>query len=152
MKQWFEGSIKYEKVMENGMEKKVTEKYLIDALSCTEAEARLVKEMTPFISGEFRTVSVKEAKYSEVFTSDEESADKWFKCKISFIALDEKSGADKKTYTQVLVQAADLRDVVKKLDEGMKGTLADYTIESVADSKIMDVYFYENMNVYFYES
>lgn len=144
MKQWFEGSIKYEKVMENGMEKKVTEKYLIDALSCTEAEARLVKEMTPFISGEFRTVSVKEAKYSEVFTSDEESADKWFKCKIAFITLDEKSGADKKTYTQVLVEAADLRDVAKKLDEGMKGTLADYIIESVADSKIMDVYFYES--------
>lgn len=144
MKQWFEGSIKYEKVMENGMEKKVTEKYLIDALSCTEAEARLVKEMTPFVSGEFRTVSVKEAKYSEVFTSDEESADKWFKCKIAFITLGEKSGADKKTYTQVLVQAADLRDVAKKLDEGMKGTLADYIIESVADSKIMDVYFYES--------
>lgn len=144
MHTWFEGSIKYEKMMENGMEKKVTEKYLIDALSCTEAEARLVKEMTPFISGEFRTVSVKEAKYSEVFTSDEESADKWFKCKIAFIALDEKSGADKKTYTQVLVQSADLRDVVKKLDEGMKGTLADYIIESVADSKIMDVYFYES--------
>lgn len=144
MKQWFEGSIKYEKVMENGIEKKVTEKYLIDALSCTEAEARLVEEMTPFISGEFRTVSVKEAKYSEVFTSDEESADKWFKCKIAYIALDEKSGADKKTYTQVLVEAADLRDAVKKLDEGMKGTLADYIIESVADSKIMDVYFYES--------
>lgn len=144
MKQWFESSIKYEKVMENGMEKKVTEKYLIDALSCTEAEARLVQEMTPFISGEFRTASVKEAKYSEVFTSDEESADQWFKCKIAFISLDEKSGADKKTYTQVLVKAADLRDAVKKLDEGMKGTLADYIIESVADSKIMDVYFYES--------
>jgi len=143
MRQWFEGSIKYEKVMENGKEKKVTEKYLIDALSCTEAEARLVEEMTPFISGEFKTVSVKEAKYSEVFTSEEEAADIWFKCKLAFITLDEKTGMEKKTMTQMLVQAVDLRDAVKKLDEGMKGTMADYTIESVADSKIWDVYFYE---------
>ena len=143
MHTWFEGSIKYEKFMENGKEKKVTEKYLIDALTCTEAEARLVEEMTPFISGEFKTVSVKEAKYSEVFTSDEEAADLWFKCKLAFITLDEKTGMEKKTMTQILVQAADLRDAVKKLDEGMKGTMADYTIESVSDSKIWDVYFYE---------
>lgn len=143
MHTWFEGSIKYEKLMENGKEKKVTEKYLIDALTCTEAEVRLVEEMTPFISGEFKTVSVKEAKYSEVFTSDEEAADLWFKCKLAFITLDEKTGMEKKTMTQILVQAADLRDAVKKLDEGMKGTMADYTIESVSDSKIWDVYFYE---------
>ena len=137
---WFECSIRYEKVMENGMNKKVTEKHLVDALSFTEAEARIIEEMTPFISGEFTVADIKRANYSELFHCDEESADRWFKCKLFFITLDEKSGAEKKTSTQVLVQASDLRDAVKKLDEGMKGTMADYQIASVAETAIMDVY------------
>ena len=142
MHTWFECKIRYEKVMENGMNKKVTESYLVDALSFTEAEARIIEEMTPFISGEFTISDIKRANYSELFPSDEESADRWFKCKLIFITLDEKSGAEKKTSTQVLVQAADLRDAVKKLDEGMKGTMADYQIASVAETAIMDVYPY----------
>ncbi len=139
MHTWFECKIRYERVMENGMNKKVTEPYLVDALSFTEAEARIIEEMTPFISGEFTISDIKRANYSELFPSDEESADRWFKCKLIFITLDEKSGAEKKTSTQVLVQAADLRDAVKKLDEGMKGTMADYQIASVAETAIMGV-------------
>ncbi len=143
MHTWFECKIRYEKVMENGMQKKVTEPYLVDALSFTEAEARIIEEMTPFISGEFTVSDIKRANYSELFPSDEESADRWFKCKLIFITLDEKSGAEKKTSTQVLVQAADLRDAVKKLDEGMKGTMADYQIGMVAETSIVDVFPYE---------
>ena len=131
MHTWFECKIRYEKVMENGMQKKVTEPYLVDALSFTEAEARIIEEMTPFISGEFTVSDIKRANYSELFPSDEESADRWF-----------KSGAEKKTSTQVLVQAADLRDAVKKLDEGMKGTMADYQIGMVSETPLMDVYPY----------
>lgn len=142
MHTWFECKIRYERVMENGMNKKVTEPYLVDALSFTEAEARIIEEMAPFISGEFTISDIKRANYSELFPSDEESADRWFKCKLIFITLDDKSGAEKKTSTQVLVQAADLRDAVKKLDEGMKGTMADYQIASVAETAIMDVYPY----------
>lgn len=142
MHNWFECKIRYEKTMENGMNKKVTEPYLVDALSFTEAEARIIEEMTPFISGEFTVSDIKRANYSELFPSEEEAADRWFKCKLVFITLDEKSGAEKKTSTQVLVQAADLRDAVKKLDEGMKGTMADYQIASVAETAIMDVYPY----------
>ena len=132
MHTWFECKIRYEKTMENGMNKKVTEPYLVDALSFTEAEARIIEEMTPFISGEFTVSDIQRANYSELFP----------KCKLVFITLDEKSGAEKKTSTQVLVQAADLRDAVKKLDEGMKGTMADYQIASVAETAIMDVYPY----------
>ena len=142
MHTWFECKIRYEKTMENGMNKKVTEPYLVDALSFTEAEARIIEEMTPFISGEFTVSDIKRANYSELFPSEEDTADRWFKCKLFFITLDEKSGAEKKTSTQVLVQAADLRDAVKKLDEGMKGTMADYKIASVAETAIMDVYPY----------
>lgn len=142
MHTWFECKIRYEKVMENGMNKKVTESYLVDALSFTEAESRIIEEMVPFISGEFTVSDIKRANYSELFPSEEEAADRWFKCKLVFITLNEKSCAEKKTSTHVLVQAADLRDAVKKLDEGMKGTMADYQIASVAETAIMDVYPY----------
>ena len=157
MHNWFECSIRYEKVAENGMNRKVTEAYLVDALSFTEAEARIIEEMNPYINGEFTVSGVKRAGYSELFPSEEDAADRWFKCKLFFITLDEKSGAEKKTPTTVLVQASDLRDAVKKLDEGMKGTLADYVIGSVGrqlqgsfdsvvgrapDPAIMDVYPY----------
>lgn len=140
MHTWFECKIRYEKTMENGMVKKVNEPYLVDALSFTEAEARIIEEIIPFVTGEFTVSDIKRANYSELFPSEEEAADKWFKCKLIFIMLDEKSGAEKKSSTQVLVQAADLRDAVKKLDEGMKGTMADYQIGMVTETPIMDVY------------
>lgn len=140
---WFECKIRYEKVMENGMNKKVTEPYLVDALSFTEAEARIIEEITPYISGEFTVSDIKRANYSEIFTSDEDSADKYYKCKLAFITLDEKSMAEKKTMTSVLVQASDLRDAVKKLDEGMKGTMADYQQCSITETSIMDIYPYK---------
>lgn len=143
MNTWFECKIRYEKTTENGLQKKVSEKYLFDSLSFTESEGRCIEEMTPFISGEFTVSDIKRANYSEIFFSDEVSADKYFKCKLYFITIDEKSGAEKKTATNILVQAADLRDAVKKLDEGMKGTMADYVIASVAETDVMDVYKYE---------
>ena len=80
MHNWFTCKIRYEKVAENGMNKKVTEPYLVDALSFTEAESRIIEEMTPFISGEFEVSGVAKANYNELFPSEEESADRWFKC------------------------------------------------------------------------
>lgn len=143
MHTWFQCNIRYEKVMENGINKKVTEPYLVDALSYTEAEARIIKEITPYISGEFTVSDIKRANFSELFTSDEDAADRYFKCKLFFITLDEKTECEKRVSTNVLVQAADLRDAVKKLDEGMKGTMADYVIASVSETLIMDIYPYE---------
>jgi len=143
MHTWFEVKIRYEKTMENGMNKKVTEPYLFDALSFTESEGKCIKELEPFITGEFTVADIKRANFSEIFFSDEETADRWFKSKLLFITLDEKSGAEKKTATNVLIQAADLRDAVKKLDEDMKGTMADYQIASIAETAIMDVFPYK---------
>ena len=125
------------------MTKKVNERYLVDALNFTEAEARIIEEIRPFITGEFIVSDIKRGNYSELFSSDEEAADRWFKCKLMFITLDERSGAEKKTSVQILVQAADVRDAGKKLDEGMKGTMADYQIASIAETAIMDVFFYQ---------
>ena len=142
MHTFFEVRVRYEKVMETGTNKQVTEPYLIDALSFTEAEARIIEEMKPFISGEFKVKAVKQANYSELFFSNDKNADIWYKAKLAFVTLDEKSGAEKKTYTNILIQALDLRDAVKKLDENMKGTLVDYRIVSISETKIIDVYMY----------
>ena len=143
LKTWFECRIRYEKTMENGMNKKVTEPYLVDALSFTEAEARIIEEMAPFISGEFTVRDIKRANYSELFYTEDVQADRWFKSRLAFITLDAKNGAEKKTFQNVLVQASDLRDAVKKLDEGMKGSLVDYAIMLMKETDIMDVYAYE---------
>ena len=132
--------------MENGTNKMVTEPYLVDALSHSEAEARIIEEMEPYLSGEFTVAGIVPAKYSDVFFSEDTNADRWFKCKLTFITLDERTGAEKRTSTNVLVQASDLRDAVKKLDEGMKGSMADYIISSIAETEIMDVYQYEAKN------
>lgn len=143
MGNWFECKICYKKVLENGLEKTVTESYIVDALSFSEAEAKIIREMAVFISGEFEVSDIKKAKYSEIFTTKMESADRWFKVKLQFITLDEKSGVEKKTSSNVLVQAADLRDAIKKLDAGMKETMVDYIISSVVETMIMDVYPYK---------
>ena len=142
-KNWFECKIRYEKTMENGVEKKVTEPYLVDAFSFTEAEGRIIEEITPFISGEFNVMDIKRANYSEVHPSTDSNADRWFKFKLQFIVLDEKSGKEKKTPCFVLVQAADFKDAVRKLEENMKGSMADYIIASCNETAYMDVYFYK---------
>ena len=143
MNEWFECKIKYEKTMDNGQVKKVTEPYLVDAINFTEAEKRIIEEMTPFMTGEFQVTDIKRARYAELFETPGDEADRWFKCKLTFVTLDEKSGAEKKTSQNVLVQAGDLRGAIKRLDEGMKGSMMDYVISSVAETPIMDVYHYQ---------
>ena len=139
---WFETKVRYSKMGENGVEKKVTESYLVDALSCTEAEARTLKEMEPYITGEFTVSDIKQAKYSEIFLDEADSADRFFKCKVVFITLDEKSGNEKESSTNMLVQASDLREAIKSLDKGMEGSMADYRIKGVNETNIMDVFLY----------
>ena len=138
MHSWFECKVSFEKVLENGMQKKVTEPYLVDALSFTEAEARIIEEIRPFISGEFTVTDIKRARLSELFFN--ENGDRFYKIKVYFITLDEKSGAEKKTAAQMLAQACTLKEAIAVLEAGMKGTMADYTIASVTETMLMDVF------------
>jgi small-conductance mechanosensitive channel len=125
-------------MMENGVKKKVTEPYLVDALSFTEAEARIIEEIKHYVSGEFNVTDIKRAKLAELFFN--EKGDRYYKIKVNFITLDDKSGAEKKTAVQMMAQASDLKDAIAVLEEGMKGTMADYSIASVAETMIMDVF------------
>lgn len=141
--EWFECKVRYDKTMENGLSKQVTETYLVDALSFTEAERRFIEEIEPFMGGEFTVTDIRRTKIAELFESNDGLADRWFKCKVAFITLDEKTGAEKRANQMMMVQAIDLRDAVKALDKAMEGTLGDYVIVSVAESPVMDVYRYK---------
>ncbi len=138
MANWFECKIRYDKTQENGSIKKVTEPYLVDALSFTEAEARIIKEMTPFVSGEVDVNAVKRTKISEIFWDD--SADKWYMVKVAFITIDEKTAVEKKTTSLILVAASDFKGAYDNFMNGMKGTMADFEITSIAETPLMDVY------------
>lgn len=138
MHSWFECKVTFEKVLENGMQKKVTEPYLVDALSFTEAEARIIEEIRPFISGEFTVAAVGRKRISELFFN--ENGDRFYEIKVFFITLDERSGMEKKTATKMLAQASTLKEAIAVLEEGMKGTLADYMIASVSETQLMDVF------------
>lgn len=138
MAQWIETKLRYDKVMENGAMKKVTEPYLVDALSFAEAEARIIEEMRPFISGEFTVEAVKKAKIAEVFGSD--TASRWWKVRVAFITVDERTGAEKRNLTDFLVAGEDLDDVLSSFKQNMKGTLADYEVTAITETAIIDIF------------
>lgn len=138
MANWFECKVRYDKLQENGAVKKVNEPYLVDALSFTEAEARIIEEQTPFISGDFSVSAVKRTKISEIFWN--EGGDRWYLVKVAFITIDERSGVEKRTATLILVQASDFKQALENFIEGMKGTMADYEIVSITETPLMDVY------------
>lgn len=138
MANWFECKARYDKMMENGALKKVTEPYMIDALSFTEAEARIIEELTPFVSGELNITAVKKTKISEIFWDD--SADKWYLVKVAFITIDEKTAAEKRQVTQILVAGSDFKGAYDNFMEGMKDTMADFDVVAISETQIMDVY------------
>lgn len=139
---WFECKIRYEKTMEDGLLKKVNEVYVIDALSFSEAEERITKEMSSYISGEFEIVDMKIAPYREVFFADDNLADQWFKAKLSFITIDERGDKEKRTSVLYLVNAGNINHAIKNIGEVMSGTMIDYVTTSISATKIFDVFEY----------
>lgn len=166
MHKYFLVKVKFEKTAEDGKIVKVSELYLVDALSFTECEARITKEMQPFISGEFEVAEIRKKNYSEIVRAyyginaieaeankmlkanipSSTEADKWFECKLNFITLDEEKGVEKKTPVFMLVHANTVNSAHDSLIEYMHGSMANYTIEGVKETKIIDVYEYEPNN------
>ena len=138
MANWFECKVRYTRIVETGEQKKVNEPYMVDALSFTEAEARIIEEIQPFISCDYTISAVKRTNISEIFW--DETGDKWYSVKAVFIVIDERSGKEKKTATHFLVQASDFRNAYDNFMEGMKGTMADFEVASITETPIMDVY------------
>lgn len=143
---WFETKIQYEKTMEDGLQKKVKEQYVVDALSFTEAEKRITEEMSSYISGAFDVADIKKATYKEIFFSDEATADRWYKAKVQFITIDEKTEKEKRSNVYYLVQASTLHGALKNVDEVMGGTMIDYAIAAISETTVMDVFEYQKSN------
>ena len=129
MTNFIECKVSYEKMLETGMTKKVTETYIVDAISCSEAEARVTEELTPYVEGEFTVKAVKKDKIAELF--QDPNGSKFYRCKVMFITLDEKSGVEKKSPSTM---------AVKNLNNGMKGTMSDWSIHTIAESNIIEVF------------
>ena len=137
---WFETTVRYERQTEDAGQKKVNELYVVDALSFGEAEEAITKEMEPFVSGEFEVKNITPASYGEIYFIDNDNDDHWYKAKLSFITLDEKTAKEKRSAVNFLVQAATFNAAVKNIDEAMGKTAIDYEIVNIADTKIMDVF------------
>ena len=135
---WFECKVKYRKVNDSGVQKVTTEPYLVDAVSFTEAETRINEEMSAYINEEFKIMNIKVANFAEIHPF--ENSDRWFKSKVALIALDEKSGKEKKTNRYLLVQANDIKEAFDNTNSMMKDTMSDYTIPAISESPIMDVF------------
>lgn len=139
---WFECKVRYDKMQENGMPKKVNEPYLLDAITFTEAEKRIIEEITPYMSGEYSVSAVKKTKISEIFFNP--NGDKYYMVKVAFITIDEKSGKEKKSNSFILVQASSVEDALSVFEDGMKGTMGDYEVVSVAETPLIDVFPFNN--------
>ncbi len=135
---WFECKVKYVKIDENGKEKKVTEPYLVDAVSFTEAEARIHTELEKMIHSDFIVTNISKSNISELFPN--ENGDRWFKAKTTFVTVDEESGKEKKSNNYMLVEANNVKDAYEYLTEGLSDMIVPFEIPSVTESPIMDVF------------
>lgn len=143
---YFEVKIQYQKTLEDGKEKRVTEQYVVEALSFTEAEARIVGEMLPYTDGDLDVVSEKIAPFNEILLSDNSTDDKWFVSKVGFITLDEKTAKEKKQTFRYLVQASTSELAMYYTKEMFSHSMSDYIIESVQDTPTLDVFLTDALN------
>ena len=142
MSNWFECKVKYSKVDEKGVSKRVTDTYLVDALSFSEAESRVIEELKPFIKGEFNILGMKMAAVNEIYPCDE--GDRWYKCKVSFITVDEVKGTEKKVSSNILVFGSDIASAWTNLNKALADTMADYEVTIIAETPIVDIFPYGN--------
>lgn len=140
----YECGVRYERTVPNGLSRKVTELYLVDACSFAEAEGRITKEMEPYISGDFEVVTIKRTNYSEIVENGADSADKWFKAKLMFVTLDEKTDKKKKQAVYFIVKASDINNAHTVVVGHMKTSFVDYEIATLDETKIMDLFYMVN--------
>lgn len=138
--QWFETTVRYDKTMENGNRKKVSELYVVDALSFGEAEERITREMTCYISSEFEVKKINPAAYGEIFFSDKSNDDKWYKVKVAFVTIDEKTEKEKRSHVYYLVQASSTNVAETNVALVFANSVMDYVIEAITETKILDVF------------
>ena len=141
MQTWFECKVKYTKVTESGKEQTVTENFLLDAVSFTDAETRMIRQMEQMVKGEFNVTDIKKSRIGEVFPYD--SGEWWFKATINLITVDEEAGKEKKMRTYYLIMADDIKQALERLEESLSYLVIPYVVSAMAVSTIVDVFPYE---------
>ena len=139
---WFEAKVKYMKVNEDGREKKVTEAYLLDAMSYTEAESRIMHEMESVIKGDYYITGLKKSNITELVESEDENDDRWYKAKVAIIDADEVSGKEKSSSQYYLIAAANINKALENLEKALSTCVVPYEIGAIADTQFMDVFPY----------
>ena len=134
---YFEVKVKMQKTQEDGQQKKVSEQYVVEAATFGEAEQRTIENLKPYIEGEFSVTDIKIAGYAQIVNGDD-NADKYFKAKVTFVAMDETTGKEKKTSELYLVQS----ETLESAESDVKNFLNDNntTISSISETAILDVF------------
>jgi hypothetical protein len=145
MQIWFESKVQYFKTDENGYEKKVTENYMVDGVSFTDVEARMIGQMQTMVKGDFAVTDIKKSRVGEIFAY--ENGEWWFKATVNLVTIDEEKGKEKKVRTYYLVMADDIQEALTRLDESLQGLVIPYVVSSITLSTIVDVFPYDPSEV-----
>lgn len=140
MQTWFECKVKYVKIDDDGRERKVNETFLVDAVSFTDAETRIIQQMQTMVRGEFTVDNIKKSNVIEIFPH--EDGEWWYKAKIAIVAIDENAGKEKKINNYFLVAANDIKQALQRLEDGLSYILVPYQTTSLAVCNIVDVFPY----------
>jgi len=140
MQTWFECKVKYVKVDDDGRERKVSEVYLVDAVTFTDAETRIIQQLQTMVRGEFTVDNIKKSNIVEIFPH--EVGEWWYKAKIGIVTIDENAGKEKKINNYFLVAADDIKQALQRLEDGLSYILVPYQTTSLAVSTIVDVFPY----------
>lgn len=141
MQTWFECKVKYTKITDSGKELVATENFLLDAVSFTDAETRMIRQMQQMIKGEFNVTDIKKSRIGEVFPF--ENGEWWFKATVNLVTVDEEAGKEKKFRTYYLIMADDIREALERLEESLSYMVVPYVVSAIAVSTIADVFPYE---------
>lgn len=137
---YFLVKVSYESMTPSGSMKKVRESYVIDAVSFTEAEARTIGELQPKIDRELVVDAMSKVSFSGIIRTGKE---RWYKAKLNYITIDERSGKEKRKSTFMLVEADSVEEA-NKIIVGFMGMAIsqEYEIDTIGDYKIEEVFDY----------
>ena len=141
MHNWFECKVKYEKPNEGGKASRVTETFLVDAFTFTDAEARITEKMTEALSCDFLVTAVNKSKLTDILPDNDEP-DYWYRCKVVLVDIDEKSGKEKKITNLMLVEASGLKDACERLEQHLSTVIVPWDLTAVTLSPILEIFPY----------
>jgi len=145
MNSWFTVKVKYTKQLENGTFKRVSEPYLLAAMTFTDAEARIYEELGSSIRGEFQVTGITRTDLHDIFQYDD--AEQWFKCKVTYDRIDE-DGEKAKTISQnFLVSAANVKESYERMEESLATLMIDFNVVSITASPIVEIFPYREEDV-----